>query len=1180
MPNDAEPRCAACGAAAPRGSKFCPYCGHPFVADDAGEQRRVVSIVFADLVGFTALSEGRDPESVKEVLDDCFGLLIPIVEAHGGTIDKIIGDELMATFGASLAHQDDPERAVHSALELIEALEVSTFDLQLRVGVNTGEVLAGAVGPGGAFTVTGDAVNTAHRLVEIAEPGQVVVGAGTHVATKSEIDYVTLDPVAIRGKQDRVPVWVATGLRGQPTAPTTQSVEIEFIGREHERDWLAEQIQSSLATPHPVVVSISGEAGVGKTRLVNETLAQLDPTAQRTVRITCRPYGDVQSVATTADLVRVLLDIDPSSSSDHQIASINARVAELAEIAQVPETVLADRLAVLINPSTDRPTRGAPAAGAPRTTSPNNPANVLRPLLVGVATAAPTLVILDDVHWAEPGLFTVLSGLPASLGIVPVVIVAIGRSELIDRYPVLFSGGVDLPALVIEQLPRDDAQDLLHSLVLRHAAGSDDAARLGPDSEENLLEAAGGNPLLLGQLVSYLADRGELRTGRAQVGAVADADEMVLPDGIRSLLWARIDALPTAERRFLLDAAIVGSRFWPELVGELGDADAADEHLRALVDKGLVEPVDEQGDGTYAFCHRLARDAAYAAVPLAERAEKHARIARWIERAVPAPHAHRMAANLAVHVEQAVLLNRNLEHTDPGLAGAAFRTLIRAGEEAERLESMREAERWYRRAMHLGTFDLEDRRSAELGLSRVLMHLRHLDEAVLVLDALLLDLTALGDGLDILADAITLRAVAWRLQGNVDAARAGFDEALQLLDAAGDLTGQARTLRQAGWAELMSGRPRRALQRLRRASDLLGRDAPAGERGETLRYLGWCEFLVGEPDAARNLERAADVLSTAGDIGAAQWCQGILGFLYLQNGELEIVVSIAEQLIVDAHRRGESWSESTCTLLLGAARLEAGDTIEAASLLDRAARWFLELGDSWGQVIADLVNGMIARATGNLDRAAEHLHRALATAPSVAYLGEESRVLVELSRVALDRGDIPEADRRARSALALIRSGAGDAESGIRALRTLAECAVLSDDEITAILLLEEAVANGMEMSNEQPMVSLSTRQATARLASLLYGRGDRDRADQLLGQASAGPRVSLATQVDVALAEAAGAARAGRSVDAIGVLVAVLAQFPHSSHVLLDTVRKNLSALRDGGEGFQALSTGPDRTD
>ena len=1140
----------------------------------------MVSIVFADLVGFTALSEGRDPESVKEVLDDCFGLLIPIVEVHGGTIDKIIGDELMATFGASLAHQDDPARAVYTALELIEILAESEFNLQLRVGVNTGEVLAGAVGPGGAFTVTGDAVNTAHRLVEIADPGQVVVGAGTHAATRSDIDYVTLDPVAIRGKQDRVPVWVATGLRGRPTAPTTQSVEIDFIGREREREWLVRQIQGALDARHPVVVSISGEAGVGKSRLVNETLACLDPSAQRILRITCRPYGDVQSVAATADLVRTLLDIDPYSSSDRQVASINAQVAELAEKAEVPEAVLADRLAVLINPSTAGPTRGAPPAGAPRTTSPNNPANVLRPLLVGVATDAPTLVVLDDVHWAEPGLFAVLGGLPTGLGSVPVVIVAVGRSELIDRHPVLFSGGVDLPALVVEQLPREDAQDLLHALVLRHVAGSDDAARLGPDSEENLLEAAGGNPLLLEQLVSYLADQGKLRTGRAQIGAVADADGMVLPDGIRSLLWARIDALPTAERRFLLDAAIVGPRFWPELVGELGDADGTDEHLQALVYKGLVEAVDEQGDGTYAFCHRLARDAAYAAVPLAERAEKHARIARWIERVAPAPHAHRMAANLAVHVEHAVLLNRDLEHTDPGLAGDAFRTLIRAGQEAERLESMREAERWYRRAMHLGTFDRDDRRSAELGLSRVLMHLRHLDEAVLVLDALLLDLTSLGGALDILADAITLRAVAWRLQGNVDAARAGFDEALQLLDAAGDLAGQARTLRQAGWAELMSGRPRRALQRLRRASDLLGHDAPPGERGETLRYLGWCEFLVGEPEAAQNLERAAEMLSSAGDIGAAQWCHGILGFLYLQNGELEIVASIAEQLIIDAHRRGESWSESTCTLLLGAAKLEAGDTIEAASLLDRAARWFLELGDVWGQVIADLVNGMIARATGNLDRASEHLHRALATAPTVAYLGEESRVLVELSRVALDRGDIPEADRRARSALALIRSGAGDAESGVRALRTLAECAVVLGDEITAILLLEEAVASGMDMSNGQPMESLSTRQATARLAGLLYGRGDRERADQLLGQAKVGPLASLATQVDVALAEAAGAAEAGRSVDAITVLEAVLVQNPRSSHVLLDTIRMRLSALHGGGDGFQALSTGSDPTD
>ncbi len=204
-----HPTCPSCGSALPPAARFCPACGRELGPAAPDEERRVVTVLFADVAGFTSLAEGRDPESVKELLDSCFGALVPIVEQLGGHVDKIIGDELMAVFGAPTAHQDDPERAVRAALELGPALRLAAPGLVLRVGVNTGEVLAGPVGPGGAYTVTGDTVNTAHRLVQAAEPGEVLVGERTWEATGSVVVYEHRPPYALRGKQELVPAWAA-----------------------------------------------------------------------------------------------------------------------------------------------------------------------------------------------------------------------------------------------------------------------------------------------------------------------------------------------------------------------------------------------------------------------------------------------------------------------------------------------------------------------------------------------------------------------------------------------------------------------------------------------------------------------------------------------------------------------------------------------------------------------------------------------------------------------------------------------------------------------------------------------------------------------------------------------------------------------------------------------------------
>jgi tetratricopeptide (TPR) repeat protein len=536
---------------------------------------------------------------------------------------------------------------------------------------------------------------------------------------------------------------------------------------------------------------------------------------------------------------------------------------------------------------------------------------------------------------------------------------------------------------------------------------------------------------------------------------------------------------------------------------------------------------------------------------MGDRAHKHAVLASWMAERFPEPREGVVVGVLAQHVEQAVRLNKELERTDPGLAASAFHALLAAAQEAERFEARHDAERWYRRALDLGTSDRELRNETLVAHARTLVHLGRLDDARHTLEdaALTVDPESRA-GLELL----TWLAVVARLQGDLEAARSGFDLVQRRQRAAGDRLGQAIALRLQGWSELLAGRPRAALPRLRQASGLLHDGDPVGERGETLRCLGWCGFLVGDPAARAHLETAATLLSDAGDPGGATWCVGILGFSHLQRGDIDAAIEVAELLLDRARERGDSWGMATCTLLLAAARLERGDLRRATALAEAATRRFAELDDAWGQAMSALLQGMASRAAGDLEASRAHLLRGLALAPRVAYVGEESRLLSELARVELDAGDLAEATRRARSSLALVRSGVGEVDSEVRALQVLAEVALAEDDQATARLLLEQAVGTGLRAvgppstgeedllgDQARDLASNTTRQAAARLSVLLYGWGDPASAEAALGLATAGELVSAPTRVATAQARAAALSGSGRATEAAEVLGEVL---------------------------------------
>lgn len=1182
MPDPAT--CPSCGSPLPTAARFCPACGRELGPSAPEEERRVVTVLFADVAGFTSLAEGRDPESVKELLDSCFGALVPIVEQLGGHVDKIIGDELMAVFGAPTAHQDDPERAVRAALDLGPALRLAAPGLVLRVGVNTGEVLAGPVGPGGAYTVTGDTVNTAHRLVQAAEPGEVLVGERTWEATGSVVVYEHRAPYALRGKQELVPAWAAKRVRAAlPGVAPASGAPLE--GRAAELDELERIVGPALARRETTVVALSGEPGVGKTRLAHALVDRLTgvgsapitdgvlPPALVSVR--CRPFGARRHVAAVADVVRAALDLDPTAPRDVQRAALAARVPPVARRSGADAEVLHERLSRLLGLTEQ--TLLTSDAGAPRGRPVDDLFAAARLVLISCASAGPVVVLIDDLQWADPSLFGFVERLPLDAPDLPLAVLAVGREGAFERRSADAARGQAVSIFPVGPLDAAATRAVLHAQLARVTTEADQAApppvAVGPATEARLLEAAGGNPLLIEELVQYLRDTGGLVWSDEQWQLAGPDHAVGLPDGIRSLLWARLDALPAAERRLLLDASVVGSRFWFDAVTALEpEHDAVT--LRALIGRGLVEEVHDQGDGELGFRHRLTRDVAYASVSMGDRAHKHAILAGWLADRFPEPREGIVVGVLAQHVEQAVRLNHELEHTVPGLAASAFRALLAAAQEAERFEARHDAERWYRRALDLGTADRELRTETLVAHARTLVHLGRLDDARQSLEdaALTVDPDSKAGG-----EVLTWLAVVARLQGDLEAARAGFDQAQHRQRAAGDRLGQAITLRLQGWSELLAGRPRAALPRLRQAAGLLRDGDPVGERGETLRCLGWCGFLVGDPAARGHLETAASLLSEAGDPGGATWCVGILGFSHLQRGDIESAIEVAELLLERARERGDSWGMATCTLLLAAARLEHGDLRRAAGLAESAARRFAELDDAWGQAMSALLQGMASRASGDVEASRAHLMRGLAIAPRVAYVGEESRLLSELARLELDAGDLAEATRRARSSLALVRSGVGEVDSEVRALHVLAEVALAEDDRVTAQLLLEQAVETGLHAVGqpraeetapgltERDLASNATRQAAARLSQLLCGWGDTSTAAELLDLAAAGSQASAPTRVATARARAAALADSGRTAEAAAVLGEVLDAYADEDFAFLAPLEAWRASLATG---------------
>jgi class 3 adenylate cyclase len=666
--------CPACGQENPDIARFCLACGTPLAAQSPREERRVVSVVFVDLVGFTALADGRDPEDVRAILTPYYETVKAELESFGGVVEKFIGDAVMGVFGAPRAHGDDPERAVRAALAARDAVaglndHHSDLDLQVRAAVNTGDAVVSLdVIPGsGEAMVAGDVVNTAARLQQAAAVGTIVVGEETYRTTDGAIRYEPLEPVVAKGKARAVGAWKAVAA-STPTGERTLS-EGPLVGRRRELELLEDLWERATQERRPHLVTIIGPAGLGKTRLAFEFIRRVEEKGGTAVRGRSLPYREHSAYFAFAAQVKTLAGI--YDTDDVEVAAVKLRERVASLVGDGEASRVADHLSILLglDPGASAPDRASLFSAA-------------RWFVEAVAREKPTLLVFEDIHWADPVLLDLIEQLAARLQELPLMLLTLTRPELLDSRP--WGGGLlSYTALALQPLVGDEARKLAR-ILLSGAVNGEQAGRA-----DEIAEAADGNPLFIEQLAAVMSE-----------GSVHG--EMPLPTTVRGVVAARLDALPAKERALLLDAAVCGKTFWRGMLERFGHGSVdLDRTLAALERRDLIrhEPSSTfEGEEEYSFKHVLIREVAYELLPRATRRERHAEVARFVEESTPEIG------------EAAAALGRHWR--DAGEDARAVDYFVAAAAEAERGWAKDLAVTFYRDALELTPEFAPERRKA------------------------------------------------------------------------------------------------------------------------------------------------------------------------------------------------------------------------------------------------------------------------------------------------------------------------------------------------------------------------------------------------------------------------------------------------------------------------------------
>ncbi len=911
----------------------------------------MVTVLFADLVGFTALSEDRDPEQVKRLVDRCFERLVVDIEAFGGKVDKILGDAILALFGAPIAHEDDAERAVRAALQFHRTLDETRADLgvdvRLRVGVNTGEVLVGSLRAGGDYTAMGDVVNTAQRLQSAAEPGQVLVGQATYLATRRVVTYRSVGTIVAKGRNAPVSAWVAEGAR-LPPGYRPDRHRAPLVGRDDEVALLSHALDLAVGQGRAALLLLVGDAGVGKSRVV-EQVAEVARGCHDGLVLQgrCVPYGEANVWWPLAEAVRSGCNLEPGDDQDAATDKVRAVVSRFMGTGDDTDRVVEGLLHLLGFDVL----RGIDAARAREEAT-----GALLTLAAAVARQRPLVIVLSDLHWADGAVLGVVEDLLERNARQPIVVLATARPALAERWSPP-EGGHHAVTVHVDPLDRDAATQVLHLLAADKTVALDDAV------VAELLDRAGGNPLFLEELVSWLEE----------------ARSTELPDTLRGLVAARLDGLTPQERLVLEDAAVLGSSGHVEWLATMHrEAHGGDGAVRSVLGGLQVKDLVALEGESWEFRSEVVREVTYGTMTKERRAKVHAGIAWWLERE-ERPHHDAVVDRIAHHYGRAATLAAELGGSAgvPRDVGArAVRWLRSAGDRATQADTPRRAARLYSEALNAldggltdaapGPAGSDDRIALLLARSAAYAELREVGPARADAEAALTLAEAARDERSSVRATVAVAEAALR-SGSSGEAEALLGLALARAEAAGDDEGRATALRVRGFAALLCNDPDTAIASLEPARELY---AALGDRrglAWALQNLSWAHFVAGRIDDAETLlHESAALFADLGDRGGLGWALGLLAFTRFHSGYPDEAETMAEQVFSGAEAAGDRWAVGMGQVLTASIRLWTGRAESAIERAREALATFDAIDDDYGRVQARLPLGRALVTAGRV----------------------------------------------------------------------------------------------------------------------------------------------------------------------------------------------------------------------
>jgi class 3 adenylate cyclase/tetratricopeptide (TPR) repeat protein len=1018
--------CRECGEPNDVAARFCQACGAPLVEElqPPLEVRKTVTVLFADVAESTALGEQLDPEPLRRVMARYFEEMRTILVQYGGTVEKFIGDAVMAVFGVPVAHEDDALRAVRAADHMLERLEALNEELEaeygihleIRIGVNTGEVVAGTASAGHTL-VTGDAVNLAKRLEQAAPSGAILIGKATYPLVKDAVQAGPLESFPVKGKKTPV-----SPLRLETVDPLAAGVERRFdrplVDRREELAALQIAFERATGESASRLFTLVGAAGIGKSRLMSEFRAWLEGRAT-VLTGRCLPYGEGITFWPLREIVR----------------GVGGPEGVKAMLTGTPDgELVSERVLAAVGASSES-ARSEETAWA------------FRKLFEAAAGQRPAVVVLEDIHWAAASLLDLVEYL-LGWARAPLLLVCLTRPELLERRPGWLHLRPNVDALTVGPLSRADAQALLTQLRPEEATAR---------GSGRIAEAAEGNPLFLEQMAAMMAE--------ATDGTGDGNGELVVPPSIQALLAERLDQLTPEERAVIERAAVVGREFWRDAVIDLSAParrEAVGAHLMSLVRKELVRPdtSEQAGEDSFRFQHILIRDAAYEALPKRVRGDLHERFGHWLE-ANPEEIPLEVDEITGYHFEQAFQYRRELGGRDEELAAlgrCAARYLGRAGERALEGGDVTAAVNLLGRAIATLAKDDEARPHVLTLLGMALTATGELDRALEELDEAVKGADAVGDRRTSYRAAVERARIRF-LTGQVgpEEAREEAERATSELEPLGDDLGLAKA-----WLLLVfvhnwrleyaaldraADRARIHAQRARAAADTadaLAWIAPAtvlgprsvpnaiehiksiraetpGPLGEAaaLVALGCLRLMGGETDSGRDLYRRSEGIYR--DLGIrllAAATATLTGWSELVAGD----VATAEALLRAGHSELEEMGGggllSTTAAQLARVLCERA-CYEEADEFAAVSEGLSGPGDAFNASLIAGVRARVLASRGELDGALEAAEDAVARAVAGDCLELSADAYRALADVRRARGQADEASDALRDALGL-----------------------------------------------------------------------------------------------------------------------------------------------------------------